>query len=188
MPEIIAPLVVLSPLDESHLQTLLEWRNSADFLKYCTNRKKMVTLKEFEKELRRDFSFDRHKQFVIFKKFGNEPIGTMYSYNFRPADGNVFVSTYLKPNVRSAVYGFESVAAFCLWLFDEYQTLHKIYMDVYEYNITSLSSLRKAGFFEEGRFKEHHMQDDKRWNMLRLAFYRVQLEKSKHLIKRVRPI
>lgn len=187
MNEIHAPLVVLSPLNESHLQTLFDWRNSSDFLQYCTNRRKILTLEEFKKELQKDFSFDRHRQYIISKKSDCEMIGTIYSYSFKPVDGNIFISTYLKTNSRSAIYGFESTTVFCLWLFSEYESLHKIYMDVYEYNSISLSSLKKAGFVEEGRFKEHRLYDGKRWDMFRLAFYRSQLGSSKRFIDRVRP-
>jgi RimJ/RimL family protein N-acetyltransferase len=188
MLEITTPLLTLTPLTAQHLQTLIEWRNSEDFLRYCTNRKNTVTMDGFKKELERDFRSDRHAQYIILRRSDQEPIGTIYSYNLNLSDGNVFVSTYLKRGSRSRLYGFEAVTAFCLWLFETHPEIYKLYMDVYEYNQISLSSLRKAGFKEEGRFKEHRLFENRRWDMFRLSFYRSQIETTNHLIGRVRPV
>lgn len=188
MLKIEAPLVELVQLNEEHLNVLFNWRCDSDFLKYCTNRKKKVTLEEFRKELQRDFSFDRHKQFIIFKKSDNKAVGTIYSYNFNNIDGHVFVTTYLEPNSRSSLYSLESFTSFVLWLFKEYENLHKIYVDVYEYNQSSLVYLKKAGFLEEGRFREHRLYNEKRWDMFRLAFYRSEIEEFRHFTRRIKPI
>ncbi len=178
-------IVRLIPLTPSHIEILSSWRNSDDYITMCTNRRNIVTQEELKAELDKDFATDRHEQYMIFHQRSQSFIGTIYSYGLKKCDGYVFVTTFLAPEGRSGFVGFESFALMSQHLFQSIHNLHKIYTEVYEYNTASFLPLIRAGFKEEGRFKEHRFWNKRRWDVFRLAFYRTQLNDAERLIRRL---
>jgi RimJ/RimL family protein N-acetyltransferase len=169
----------------SDLKILCQWRNSQDFRKYCSVRRNKISLPLFKKELQKDFRRDRHLQMLIFLKRTNKPIGTIYSYGLKKTDGYACVTTFLSRSYQKKGYGVEAVALFLYCLFSNY-SLYKIYMDIYEYNKSSLSTIANAGFSEEGRFKEHRLYNGKRYDLFRYATYRKNLSKITKLLRRLK--
>lgn len=178
--------VILDFVRDCNLNTLLKWRNSEPFLRFCTSRRNMVTLDEFKVELSADFSKDRFCQMIIFKKSTGEALGTIYCYNLSKQDGYAFVTIFMADDSKSIGYGAEAFALFCNHLFDLIPELHKIYAEVYGYNLESMSCLKNAGFVEEGRFKEHRLHNSKRYDLVRFAFFRRDLVATKQRLKILR--
>ena len=69
------------------------------------------------KELKRDFERDRHLQFMIERKSDSKLIGTIYSYNYKRADGYAFITTFIVNGFRKRGYGAEADALFLMHLF-----------------------------------------------------------------------
>ncbi len=174
--------IVLKPAMPTDAPLLLEWRNRADFRDYCTMRKQAVGLEEFLQEMSRDFSRDRHRQYVIHQ--GSTPVGTVFSYSLNLTDGHVFASIYVAAEHRSGAAGAKAFALFLRQLFRELD-LHKIYVDVYAHNGFALKCLRHARFVEEGRFRGHRLTEGKRVDVVRLAFFRELLPELDHWLARV---
>ena len=172
----------LHELQEEHLPTLFLWRNSDDFMELCSTRRNSVSLEDFVAELDSDLKRDRHLQFMIVRK--KECIGTIYSYNLNRTDGHAFVTTYIAKDWRDKGCGAEAVVVFLEYLFREYG-LHKVYADVYSYNLESLRALTSGRFIEEGRFREHRLYHNERHDLIRLAFFRSQLRDFVSLVKRL---
>lgn len=172
----------LREVQEEHLPTLFLWRNSDDFMKLCSTRRNFVSLEEFKNELASDLRKDRHTQFLIVRK--GEYIGTIYSYNLNRTDEYVFVTIYIAESWRSKGYGAEAMIVFFEHLFREYN-LYKVYVEVYSYNLESLNALSSGGFVEEGRFCGHRLYNDKRYDLVRMAFFRSQLKDFAPLIKKL---
>lgn len=174
--------LLLKPISEVNLKTLHQWRNEPDFRKMCSNRREEISFEEFKKELKCDFERDRHLQMVIWLKRTGAPIGTIYSYGFKATDGYVFVTTFLDSvHQGRGGYGVEAFAAFVQYLF-AYLPLFKIYLEVYEYNRASFSLMRRAGLSEEGRFRQHRLFDGQRYDTLRFALYREDLERFRRVL------
>lgn len=173
--------IILRQIQPIDLEILWNWRNDPHFLQFCSVRRKSLGIGDFDKELGLDFLRDRHEQFLIYKKSDpNNPIGTIYSYSLNRVDGYVFVTIYLnKENARKG-YGAVAVAVFFQYLFETF-SLFKIYIEVYEYNVQSLNPLLKGGAVEEGRFRKHRLFDGKRWDLIRLAIYRDQLNSIRRI-------
>ena len=177
--------LLLKPIGKKDLEVLHGWRNEDEFLRLCSNRRKPVGFEEFVDELNRDFDNDRHMQCVLLLKSSEEPVGTIYSYNLNLVDGYVFLTVYVSEECVGKGYGVEAVAILASHYFEAYP-IHKLYMDVYGYNKHSLSTIERAGFGEEGRFKEHRFIGGQRYDLVRFAFYRNDLERLSGLIEKLK--
>lgn len=166
--------IVLKEIEESDIKILHSWRNDKIFTGFCSTRRNLVSMEEFTVELKNDFAVDRHLQCIIRKV--NEPIGTIYAYNLNRTDGFIFFTIYLLEKYEKSGYGVEAVTMFMLYLFNNLP-LHKIYADVYSYNIHSIKILRKSNFIEEGKFVGHRLYQEKRYDLIRFSFFRNQLPK-----------
>ncbi len=177
--------VSLSPFLKNETSLLLKLRNSECYRYFCSTRRNIITLEEFDAELKYDFNHDRHLQFIIRKKSDNKLVGTIFSYNFNKADGNVFVTTYITEDEEKSYYGVEAHALFIEYLF-RIHNIHKIYADVYSINKHSLSVLLRAGYVIEGKFKEHRLlPNETRCELIRMAFYRDNLSKLDFFLEKL---
>jgi len=176
MSELKARSVELLPIREKDIPLLHAWRNSKDFRVLCSTRRNEVTIDQFTKELQKDMEKDGRRQFVVSRR--GVPVGTIYSYQHNCTDGHAFVSLFLEREARRAV-GVGPLA-FVLLIVDLFKSmdLHKVYFEIYSYNIESLSNVRKAKIFEEeGVFREHRLIGGERYDLVRMAVYRNQLPK-----------
>lgn len=161
----------LRRITNDDLSILFGWRNDENFIQNCSNRRNKVDYEEFIKEFTKDFERDRHIQFMVERIRDKNPIGAVYSYGYKSVDKYAFITTYLADGFRKFGYGAEALALFLEYLFETFG-LHKIYFEVYEYNAESLKGIVKAGFVEEGRFKEQRLWNGKRYDVLRYAVFR----------------
>lgn len=175
----------LRTIEEKHIRLLHKWRNDQRFLSLCSVRRNIIDFENFVSELRRDFERDRHIQLVIELKKKPDIVGTIYSYNLNLVDGHAFLTIYLEEKYERKGYGPEAVAIFLDYLFNTLP-LNKVYFEVYDYNKLSLSTLRTAGFVEEGRFKEHRFVGGKRYDLLRFAVYRKDFTKHERFINKLK--
>lgn len=165
-----AKRVRLVPYGEEHLPLLHTWRNDQVFLANCTNRRETVDYEHFVDELETDFRRDRHKQFMVQRISDGRFIGTVYSYGFKKVDAYAFATIFMTEEGRRVGYGVEAMALFLEYLF-KVQGLYKVYMEVYEYNASSLAVIQTAGFKEEGRFKDQRVRLGQRFDVIRYAAY-----------------
>lgn len=174
--------VTLQEITEDDVSTLFRWRNDPIFTGYCSTRRNLVDIVQFRRELRSDLEKDRHLQCIILRK--QNPVGTIYSYNLNQTDGYVFVTLYITEPFCKRGYGAETLGLFTLYLFQEFG-LYKIYVEVYSYNWSVLQALLKSGFEEEGRFKGHRVFENRRYDLVRLAFFRDKLEHVRRFVERL---
>lgn len=174
--------LLLRCMEDSDLPVLYEWRNENDFLRNCSYRRVPISFEDFKRELENDFQRDRHVQVVITEKRSRMAIGTVYSHTFKKVDGYLFVTTFITKAYQRKGYGAEAFAAFVNYLFSHH-AIFKVYLEVYEYNRESLLVMRGAGFSEEGRFKGHRLIDGKRYDVIRLAIYREDVERFKDFLE-----
>ncbi len=163
--------VRLVPLRDVHLPILHHWRNSATFLRNCTNRRSGIDYSGFVAELNGDFRRDRHEQFVVQRKSDGEFIGTVYSYNFNRVDAYAFITIFLQDDKQHLGYGVDGVALLLQHLFTT-RGLFKVYMEVYEYNSAVINVIKKTGVMtEEGRFRKQRLWNGERYDVVRFAIF-----------------
>lgn len=160
--------LILLPLSNNNLSQLFEWRNSHSFLTFLTARSKSESLEDFKLELKRDFSTDRHLQYIIC--YRDILIGTIYSYSYNKLDKYCFISVYVKDEFRNTGVGIKAVIIFSRFLFSHFN-LFKIYFEIYDLNNQLLSALKKRKISIEGHFLKQHIFNGKRHDVFRLAIY-----------------
>lgn len=164
------------------LPILYAWRNASDFMHLCSTRRNTVSFEEFVAELKRDFTRDRHLQYLIY--LGEQPIGTIFSYNLNRTDGHVFVTLYLAGEYRKRGYGVEACVTFLAHLFEKYD-LYKVYLEAYAYNSASIGALEGAGLVEEGRFRGHRFVNGERHDLIRYAVFKTDATRYIALVRRL---
>ncbi len=184
MPVLMGRRVVLVGMTTEDIPTLFQWRNSEGFLLNCTARKCRKTIDEFQKEILGDFKRDRYCQMMVKKKSDNTLVGTVYCYGLNRQDGHAFVTIYIDELFQRKGYGVETFALFVEYLFEDIVELHKVYVDVYEYNRHSLECVVGGGLKQEGRFVEHKQVGSVRYDMLRFALYRNSMGDFGRIVKR----
>ena len=158
---------------DTHGKILLAWRNSDDWMRFCTVHKHTVVLEDFYDEMRRAFNNDRHEQYVIYK--ADVSIGTIYSYGYSAQHRHVFISVFISPEHRLGNAGIIS----CLLLLERYLSEYEIvkaYTDVYAYNLKMVKFLEVIGFAREGHFRKHARLGDEWHDMYRFAVFAEQYE------------
>lgn len=163
----------LTAYNDSYINHLFVWRNTSLFLTNLTARPAIDNLEQFKTEIQRDFSTDRHQQFMIL--VGETTIGTIYSYSLNKIDKYCFVSVFVIDTFTNSGFGVKATILFCKHLFDKYE-LYKIYFDTYDYNNTVVALLKKKQISLEGNFKSQHIHDGKRHDVLRFALYKKDIE------------
>lgn len=173
-------------IEESDYPILLRWRNEERFIRLFSSRRNILNLAGFVAETKRVLeNGPRHVQFVVVRKRDSKVVGTTYSFNLDLIDGYVFINTYMDESVERRGYGMMATALLIRYLFDSFP-IHKICFEVFAYNELSHSTMKSAGFVEEGRFREHRFYGGKRHDVIRLAFYRdVFEEKARPFIERL---
>ncbi|RYE50744.1 MAG: N-acetyltransferase [Sphingobacteriales bacterium] len=163
----------LTAYNDSYTNHLFVWRNTSLFLSNLTARPAIDDLRQFKTEIQRDFSTDRHEQFVIL--VDEYPVGTIYSYSLNKIDKYCFVSVFIIDTLISSGFGAKATILFCRYLFDKYE-LYKIYFDIYDYNKLVVALLKKKNISLEGEFKRQHIHNGTRHDVLRFALYKKDIE------------
>lgn len=178
----------LRRVEEGDYLVLFAWRNNAKFLSHFSAHRTPVSYEQFLAEFKRESKKDRHLQFIVELVSDIRPIGIIYTFNYNRTDGYVFLNTFIIEEFETVGHGAVATIILLFYLFDFIPSLHKIYFDVFEYNTLSMSTLRNAGFDEEGRFKGHRLQGTSRYDVLRFAAYRNNLDRLRSIWNRLRKI
>lgn len=108
--------------------------------------------------------------FIIVSNDCDEPLGFVYAAQYSPWDRHLYVTIYVSKASRRNIVASEAGLLMIDYLFSYYD-LHKIYSIVYDYNTTSLEFQKKAGFIEEGLFREHRYYNGKFHDVHLMALY-----------------
>lgn len=169
MPRLQTRSVILRPVEESDLELLKEWRNSADYMATCTTSGICVSVEELRKQIT-----NRPFQFMI-THIRKGPIGTIFANKANLVDGHLFITTFLDSSFRNRGYGPIALILAIDFSFTHYP-LRKIYFDVYASNQNSRSSfeggLKHLGFEREGVFREHRFYNGVYLDMIRFSIFR----------------
>ena len=180
--------IILKPIEEADYSILYKWRNEFRFLSLFSAKRETISLGDFTKEIKREFERNRHLQFIIRRKDKDIPIGTMFSFNFNPIDGYVFVNVYIDSEEENKGYGVEAIVLFVHYLFI-FLPIRKVCFEIFSYNNLSLSTMQngsKYGFCEEGRFREHRFFNGNYYDVFRFAIHRNSIDKITKIGQRLR--
>ena len=118
----------------------------------------------FERKIAANFN-----DFLIIE-FEDQFAGFLASYDYKVIDGHIKAMMYLEKKYRKGTIGLAGIE-FANLLF-QYYNIHKIYTEVYAYNIESLNYHEHIGFKEECRLKNYKYFDGKNWDVIYYSILR----------------
>lgn len=143
---------------QTDLRNLHLWWEEKDLLTY------EAFVDDFQKKLRRFIH-----TFCIAEYKGT-PIGFIYNYNTNFVDQYTYICVYLKPEATAQGLGKIVAYQFGQFLYKQYG-FRKVYAEIKGYNEPSLKIVKRNGFEEEGRLKNHCWFDGRFWDMYIYALY-----------------
>ena len=156
---------MLRPLEESDLKLILPWRNA------LTVRKAMFTQHEISWDEHQAWfhrmQADDTKRWFLYLNDNNEPSGVVYFKDLDAADRSSFWGFYASPGAIPGT-GLRMSLDVLDKAFNELG-LEKLNAEVLATNLRSLDMHKKVGFAQEGFFREHLCNGEKRVDVIRLG-------------------
>lgn len=148
--------VALRPIEESDLEQLRKWRNDPE-LRQRTREWKALTSQDQARWFERITSAGRSDHMFIVMH-NNTAIGVIGLCGWNMHDRHAEISFYVGDTEnRGKGYMISALTLLIDWGFR--QGLHRIWAEVYAFNIPSVKLLEKLGFVIEGTQREHVFRD-----------------------------
>lgn len=155
--------------DEKYYENIFEWfsENQIKDLYYTetSNFNKAQLYEKLEKEISNMY----HSFFVVLEMTTNIPVGIIYSYNYEPDSGIIYVNMFLEKEKNDLEE--ECMLSFVKYLFT-YYSLRKIYMHMYDYNYEKSKKFGEIGFKLIGKLQEYTYYKGKYRDVLLLELNR----------------
>jgi RimJ/RimL family protein N-acetyltransferase len=114
--------------------------------------------------------------FVIQTLEDDRPIGFVDLNGFQRRPGDAFIGIGLgEPAYWGKGYGTDAMQLIVRYAF-QVLGLHRVSLNVFEYNPRAIRSYEKAGFQVEGRLSSAMQRDGKRWDWLYMGILRTEWE------------
>jgi RimJ/RimL family protein N-acetyltransferase len=151
--------------------TLIGWNRDSEFLRLADSNPAIFFNEKFEKkwlekEVREGYSFK------ICTLMDDRLIGSLELSDVNPVTGNAWVGIAIgERGDWGKGYGTDALEVMLRFAFSELN-LHRISLNVFEYNSRALNSYLRAGFKVEGRERETLQRDGKRWDLIFMGILR----------------
>jgi UDP-4-amino-4,6-dideoxy-N-acetyl-beta-L-altrosamine N-acetyltransferase len=156
----------LYPLETSHLEIILEWRN-APSVKENMYTQNIITLEQhrswWEKTRRK-----ADVQYFLYKN-GDVPFGVVAFTEIDKHQGHASWAFYADPNAPKGTGSWMEVLALDFALIET--GLNKLHCEVLSYNVGVINKHKKFGFKIEGVFVDQFKGDNGYADIVRLAIF-----------------
>jgi RimJ/RimL family protein N-acetyltransferase len=138
-----------------------------------------ISTRNSKKWLEKDMEIENHYMFTIRTLDGDKIIGEIGLDGIRWNHGDCFVGIGLgEREFWGKGYGTDAMKIILRYAFTELN-LHRVSLDVFEYNPRGVRSYEKAGFVHEGRERSLLLREGKRWDVLYMGILREEWFKQK---------
>jgi ribosomal-protein-alanine N-acetyltransferase len=96
--------------------------------------------------------------FAIRRESDNSLVGRVTYFDMNPRNRSLEIGFLTAPEFRRKGYTFEAVRLLLKHLFEE-MGMNKVMAQTGEYNKASIALLKKLGFKQDGRLRQHHEVD-----------------------------
>lgn len=157
--------------EKTDTENIIRWRNK-EFVKNNFIYREAFTIQSHVKWLKNMVDVGKAVQFIIYVKEERVPIGSVYlkdiDHVHKKAEYGIFIGEeeYLGRGLGKEAaklvlrYGFEDLL------------LHKVFLRVFSYNQAALRSYKRAGFVEEGYFKDEVKIQDRYYDIIFMSVLR----------------
>lgn len=156
--------MALIPLDESMLDLVLQWRNMP-VIRQNMYSSHVISRDEHLAWYRRGLEDPTIRHYVYVRD--NEPAGFVYFTGCVPQQGNAFWGFYAAPEAPPGT-GLEMELEALDHAFGPLG-LHKLNCEVIAFNRTVINLHLRAGFREEGLFRDYHRDGERYHDVVRLG-------------------
>lgn len=148
--------IVLRPIERTDLEQIRVWRNDPE-LRSRTREWKALNLDNQKQWFERISDPQRTDHMFMLVYYG-QPIGVIGLCGWTHHDRHAEISFYIgEPLMRGKGLMKRALSMLIEWGFD--QGLHRIFAEVYDFNIVSVKLLERLGFSHEGRQRHHAFRD-----------------------------
>lgn len=148
--------VILSPIDDDDLFTLQKILNDPDVRKNLAERfpRNRMMLKDI-------ISLNKEKKAVFLKILEKESfniVGMISFSDFNWPNRRAMLGIAIDKNYQRKGFGTEATELLIDYGFKNLQ-LHKICLEVYDFNKNAIKMYKRLGFKKEGHYKKHSFKD-----------------------------
>ncbi|HRY60145.1 MAG TPA: GNAT family protein [Patescibacteria group bacterium] len=149
---------ILRPIKISDTSNFVKWSCDSNVNKFTTRRKN--NKKEIEKWIKGIPKDKTQKQFAIETREGKH-IGSTQLLEINPQDKNALFAILIgDKDYWSSGYGYDASKSLINYAFKKMK-LHKLYLNVYDYNKRAIGLYKKLGFKTEGTRRENIFYNNK---------------------------
>jgi RimJ/RimL family protein N-acetyltransferase len=169
-PTVIGEQVRLVPLGPQHAEPF--WHATVD----PEIRRLTGTRREFTLDSVRDWCADRATQpgrldLAIEDRTTGDYLGELALIDIDHDSESAAFRIALSPGLAGHGYGTEAARLLLGYAFDQVG-LHRVQLEVYSFNTRAIRAYRKAGFILEGRLRDAHVWEGRRYDVLCMAALR----------------
>lgn len=145
--------VFLRKISSDDTENIIKWRNS-DFVRSNFIFQKLFTVSSQEKWIEKEINTGHVVQFIIVDKYLDKDVGCVYlrdiDNDFKKAEYGIFIG---EKDAFGRGIGTQAAKLIVAYAFEKLQ-LHKVFLRVFADNHIAIHSYKKAGFVQEGYFKD----------------------------------
>ena len=165
---------------ETDAELFARWSRDSEYMRLQSSWPTRLWSQKQAKEALRDW-MEHEKpdaiEFVMRTLAEDRPIGSIGLDGIRWSHGDAFVGIGIgERDCWGNGYGTDAMRVILRYAFTELN-LHRVSLDVFEYNPRAIRSYEKAGFCVEGRQRQALHRDGRRWDMIYMGILRQEWEK-----------
>ncbi|WP_326911264.1 GNAT family N-acetyltransferase [Sedimentibacter sp. MB31-C6] len=158
--------IYLSKIEKEDMKYIYKWFSDTEFLKYYDYIPPISQSKREVDKIFNDYEKSEESEVFAMKLIKSNEIIGIAGYDDIEKENKVatlFIGIGNK-NIRGKGYGKESLNLLLTYGFKVIK-LHRIQLNVLEFNINAISLYEKTGFKKEGIFREFVLRDNKRYDL-----------------------
>lgn len=163
--------IYLLPIRQQDTEDIIRWRNQP-FVRDKFIYRELFTRESHEKWLETMVKTKKVEQFIIYVKEENKAVGSVYLRDIDRENGKAEYGIFIGEEAYlGRGIGSETAKVVLTYAFSELH-LHKIMLRVFATNVRAIESYKKAGFVEEGYFKEEVKIENKYYDIIFMAAFK----------------
>jgi UDP-4-amino-4,6-dideoxy-N-acetyl-beta-L-altrosamine N-acetyltransferase len=177
-PFLIGELIYLRPLEREDAPTIVPWFNDPEVTRFLLRHRPM-SLRQEEQFIDHLQQSDTNIGLAIIRRDVDQMIGVTGLHQFNDKNRNaVFGISIGDKDAWGFGFGTEATVLLLRYAF-ETLNLHRIMLQVFEYNPRAMHIYEKLGFRKEGVLRQENYRDGRYWDTIVMGLLREEWEEMK---------